>query len=121
MLDVWINPVDNMKFVWVPPGKITVEEPVELGDSNIFKMKEIIFSNGFWLGQTEVTVRQFSRFVKETGYMTNAEKSGDTFTWKNPGIKQSGNHPVIFISYSDKDKWVAGMEQSRSCRADTVE
>jgi formylglycine-generating enzyme required for sulfatase activity len=125
--DVWINPVDNMKFVWIPGGKITVEEPVELGDSTIFRKKEIIFSDGFWLGQTEVTVRQFSRFVKASGYISDAEKSGDTFTWKNPGIKQSGNHPVIYVSYSDIEaytKW-AGVdipyesEWLYACRAGT--
>lgn len=98
---VWTNPVDNMKFVWVPPGKIIVEEPIESGDSTIFRKKEIVFSDGFWLGQTEVTVRQFSNFVKKTGYLTDAEKSEDKFTWKNPGIKESGNHPVIYVSYTD--------------------
>ena len=57
-----------MEFVWIPPGRITVEEPIELGDSTVFEKKEITFSHGFWLGQTEVTVRQFSRFVEKTGY-----------------------------------------------------
>lgn len=99
--EVWVNPVDNIKFVWVPPGKIMVDEPYEIGDSTAFRKKEVTFSDGFWLGQTEVTVRQFNRFVKETGYVTDAEKEGDKFTWRNPGIKQSGNHPVIFISFSD--------------------
>jgi formylglycine-generating enzyme required for sulfatase activity len=110
--DVWTNPVDNMKFVWVPPGKIVLEEPFEIGDSTAFRKKEFIISDGFWMGQTEVTVRQFTNFVKETGYLTDAEKSGDKFTWRNPGIKQSGNHPVIFISYSDIEAYTewAGVE-----------
>ena len=110
--DTWINPVDNMKFVWIPPGNITVNVPVESGDSTIYQSKEILFPDGFWLGQTEVTVRQFSKFVKQTGYVTDAEKSGDRFTWKNPGIKQSGQHPVIYISTADAEaytKW-AGVD-----------
>ena len=125
--EVWTNPIDNMKFVWIPPGKIIVEEPIVIGDSTAFRKKEITFSDGFWLGQTEVTVKQFSRFVKETGYITDAEKMGDKFTWKSPGIKQSGNHPVIYISYSDAEsysKW-AGVtlpletEWLYACRAGT--
>ncbi len=110
--DEWINPKDKMKFVWVAPGRISVEEPVELGDSTVYRAREIIFPDGFWLGQTEVTVRQFGRFVKKTGYITDAEKAGDKFTWANPGIKQSADHPVIFVSYADAEayaKW-AGVE-----------
>jgi sulfatase modifying factor 1 len=110
--NLWVNPVDHMKFVWVPPGKITVEEPVEPGDSTIYKPKDIHFSQGFWMGQTEVTVRQFGKFVKVTGYRTDAERTGDHFTWKNPGFRQSGNHPVVFISYSDAEAYAewAGVE-----------
>ncbi len=109
---VWTNPVDNMKFVWIPPGKIMVEEPYQIGDSTAFRKKEVRFSDGFWLGQKEVTVRQFSRFVKETGYVTDAEKEDDRFTWKAPGIKQTGNHPVIYVSFSDVEAYTewAGVE-----------
>ena len=58
---VWINPVDHMKFVWIPPGKIMLEEPFEIGDSTAYREKEVTFPDGFWMGQTEVTTRQFSR------------------------------------------------------------
>ncbi len=125
--EVWTNPVDSMKFVWIPSGRIMVEEPIEIGDSTAFRKKEITFSDGFWLGQTEVTVKQFGRFVKETGYVSDAEKMRDKFTWRSPGIKQSGNHPVIYISYSDAEaysKW-AGValpletEWLYACRAGT--
>ena len=30
--------------------------------------------DGFWIDKTEVTNEQFARFVKETGYMTVAER-----------------------------------------------
>jgi formylglycine-generating enzyme required for sulfatase activity len=125
--EVWINPVDDMKFVWIPPGTILLDEPFEIGDSTAYKKKEVTFPNGFWLGQTEVTVRQFSHFVKETGYITDAEKAGDRFTWKSPGIRQSGSHPVIWISFSDVEAYVAwagveipcDSEWLYACRADT--
>lgn len=35
--------------------------------------------HGFWMGRTEVSVGQFRRFVEESGYVTDAEKtSGET-------------------------------------------
>ena len=104
---VWVNPVDNMKFVWIPPGKILLDEPYETGDSTAYRRKEVTFKDGFWMGQTEVTVRQFSRFVKKTRYVTDAEKEGDRFTWRNPGIKQSGHHPVIYVSFADVEAYTA--------------
>ena len=42
--------------------------------------QEVTFVQGFWLGLTEVTVRQFDQFVKETGYVTDAEKAKNRFT-----------------------------------------
>jgi formylglycine-generating enzyme required for sulfatase activity len=125
---VWINPVDHMKFVWIPPGKIMLEEPFEIGDSTAYRKKEVTFTDGFWMGQTEVTVRQFSRFVMKTGFVTDAEKEGDHFTWRNPGIKQSGKHPVIYVSFSDVEAYTewAGVEipgESEwlyACRAGTT-
>ena len=53
-----------------------VEEPFEIGDSTAYRKKEVTFPDGFWMGQTEVTARQFSRFVMKTGYVTDAEKEG---------------------------------------------
>ena len=32
--------------------------------------------DGFWMGRTEVSVGQFRRFADESGYVTDAEKSG---------------------------------------------
>jgi formylglycine-generating enzyme required for sulfatase activity len=123
----WINPVDDMEFVWVPPGEITVDEPYEIGDSTAYREKIVKFADGFWMGRTEVTVRQFGRFVKATGYVTDAEKAGDRFTWKTPGIKQSGKHPVIYVSFSDVEAYVnwagvsipAEVEWIYACRAGT--
>lgn len=110
--DFWINPVDQMKFVRIPPGSIMLEEPYNTGDSTLYRQKLVTFPDGFWMGETEVTVRQFSRFVREAGYVTDAEKEGDRFTWKNPGIRQSGSHPVIHVSFSDVEAYTewAGVE-----------
>src|SRR5687767_8508206 len=63
----------------------------------------------FWMGQTEVTVGQFRRFVEATDYRTEAESDGEGgwgfnrstrrcegrrphFTWRDPGFPQSDQH-----------------------------
>lgn len=74
----------------------------------------------FYLDKYLVTVKQFKRFVKETGYITEAEKFGNAgvfdiaagqwilvpgATWKFPmGPRQSeagNNYPVTQVSWND--------------------
>ncbi len=76
----------------------------------------------FALGQTEVTVGEFRRFVEAAGYRTDAEKNAGGvegcfvayregsewkygyragYGWKNPGFKQGDDHPVVCVSWRD--------------------
>jgi formylglycine-generating enzyme required for sulfatase activity len=69
----------------------------------------------FYLGNYEITVDAFRRFVDETGYVTSAEHGGafcfDPETgsfemvrgcnWRNPGFEQEGHHPVTCVSWDD--------------------
>ena len=75
--------------------------------------------DGFWMGQTEVTVGQFKKFVQETGYQTDAEKGtslggkgaytfgfdgrvwNSSASWRNPGFVQDERHPVVCVSWND--------------------
>ncbi len=92
-------------------------------------------TRAFDLGVTEVTVGQFREFVKATGHVTTAEKSGgalgcfpeekdyvDRFhkspeiTWKSPGFPQSDAHPVVAVSWSDAQafcRWLSGKESAK--------
>jgi sulfatase modifying factor 1 len=93
-----------MRFVWVPAGSFTAQVPAErarVDDPDKTIPQEVTFVEGFWVGRTEVTVGQFQRFVKETGYATDAEKAGNRFTWKSPGFPQGADHPVVYLSYDD--------------------
>jgi formylglycine-generating enzyme len=94
----WRNPKDGMTFVWVPAGSFTAQVPAE---PDGVKPQEMTFTDGFWLGRTEVTVGQFQQFVEQTGYLTDAEKAGHRFTWRRPGFGQRANHPVVYVSYLD--------------------
>ncbi|MFZ6749820.1 formylglycine-generating enzyme family protein [Undibacterium sp. Ren11W] len=87
---------------------------------------KVRISQAFYLGQTEVTVGQFRRFLKESGYQPESiadgtggygynpaydpDKSarGDQFegrdprySWSNPGFPQDEQHPVVNVTRND--------------------
>lgn len=73
----------------------------------------------FYIGKYEVTVEEFSRFVDQTGYQTEAETEGwsnlwtgtewqkrDSITWRDdangkPRPDTERKHPVIHVSWHD--------------------
>ena len=95
----WRNPVDGMVFVRVPAGVLEAQR----GDSTI----QVVFEEDFWIGRTEVTVRQFERFVEATGYVSDAEAAGERLIWRNPGFEQGPGHPVVFVSSDDARAYAA--------------
>ncbi len=102
----------------------------------------------FYLGRTEVSVRQFEAFVRETRYRTEAEdgKSGGygwdgtklvqspRYTWRAPGYAQTPDHPVTLVTWNDAKRFCAWLSSKAkrlvtlpseaqweyACRADTV-
>lgn len=93
--EIWINPVDSMRFVYVPPGSLTVQTAADQ-DGAI-----VIIPEGFRIAACEVTVNQFRKFAEATGHLTDAEKSGHPYSWRTPGFQQSGSHPVVYLSAND--------------------
>jgi formylglycine-generating enzyme required for sulfatase activity len=108
-----------MKLVQLPPGEFLMGSPETEKDrlSNETQHK-VAISEAFYIAVTEVTVDQFAAFVKDSGYKTDAEKDGwsvgfklldghkdgyqvDGASWRNPGFDQTGNHPVVHISWND--------------------
>ena len=71
---IWRNPADRTRLVWIPPGGYQAEA---LGESDVAspELRLVTFTNGFWMGRTEVTVAQFRRFARLTGHVTEAEKA----------------------------------------------
>jgi formylglycine-generating enzyme required for sulfatase activity len=104
----WRNPKDGMTFMWVPAGGFMAQVlagPTSGSGPDKTVPQDVTFLEGFWVGRTEVTVGQFARFVKETGYLTDAEKAGNRFTWKSPGFPQDADHPVVYVSYGDARRY----------------
>lgn len=66
----WVNPVDGLTYVWIPPGTFTMG--CSPGDTEC-KPDEgpshpVEFPRGFWLGQTEVTNSAYHRVVPDSRF-----------------------------------------------------
>lgn len=111
---------------------------------------QVEISKSFYLAATEVTVAQFKKFVDDTQYRTDAEKSqggaigfntsvgkvmrSREHTWKTPQFDQDDHHPVVYVSHQDAQAfcdWLSRKEQRRyrlpseaqweyACRAGTT-
>ncbi len=64
------SPPVPMKEVWIPGGEFT------MGDEEFAESKPLhkVYVDGFWMDETEVTNEQFAEFVRQTGYVTLAER-----------------------------------------------
>ena len=74
------TPPDGM--VWIPGGEFSMgaAEPPAMDDVGMKATTDSrpihrVYVDGFWMDATEVTNAQFAAFVKETGYVTVAEKA----------------------------------------------
>ena len=128
--NVYINAV-GAEMVYVPPGEFILgstkeeqawavasgrreEEVKREGEAP----RKATIKQGFWMGRTEVTVGQWKQFVKETGYVTDGEKKGESdvpgaarkpwapkkgVSWRNPdfGFEMRDDHAVSCISWND--------------------
>jgi formylglycine-generating enzyme len=102
---------------------------------------EVRITRRFYLARYEVTVDQFKRFVDASGYQSEAEADGtggygyntyyepeksargDAFegrslkySWRQPGFKQGGDHPVVNVTWNDAvamSKWLSEKEGRR--------
>ncbi len=77
----------------------------------------VAIAKPFAIGQYEITLGEFGRFIKETDYKTTAEATGEgcygwdgakgewvqdkKFNWKNVGFTQNDKHPVVCVSWHD--------------------
>ncbi|QDL56135.1 formylglycine-generating enzyme family protein [Rhodoferax aquaticus] len=144
----------GMRMVRIPAGEFLMgnDEPVEalakayplmeaerLTDlSDEAPVHRVRITRGFYMGQTEVTVGQFRRFLKASGYVPESiadgtggygynpqydpstTKRGDLFegrdpkySWKNPGFAQTDKHPVVNVTWNDAQalaRWLSEKE-----------
>lgn len=68
-------------MVWIPGGRFTMGGVGQNARPDESPRHEVEIS-GFWMDETEVTNKQFSDFVRATGYITTAERKVDWETLK---------------------------------------
>lgn len=82
--DSKVNPVDGLRYVWIPPGSFT--DGCSPGDKECYEdespPRKVTLTRGFWLGQTEVTQAAYQKVM------------GD-----NPSVIEGPNYPADSISW----------------------
>ncbi len=154
------QPFENslgMRFVQIPAGEFLMgseASPDELAQvfpalprERFLKLADegpvhrVRISRSFWLGQHEVTVGQFRRFLARSGYRPESvadgtggygwradydpasSPRGDAFegrrpeySWANPGFPQGEDHPVTNITWHDAQALAAWLSQTEGRR-----
>lgn len=99
--------------------------------------REITLTDDFYLGQFEVTRGQFRRFVEDTGYLTDTERTDGGYGWNealqkfegrdrkyhwgNTGIAtQTDRHPVTNITQNDARKFCDWLQKRADGRVRVV-
>jgi formylglycine-generating enzyme required for sulfatase activity len=88
------RPAVEAAMIAIPAGEFTMGSDVE--DE---RPPHAVLVDGFEMDKLEVTNQEFERFVQETGYVTDAEKAGDT-SWRYYA-KDKPQHPVVKVSWND--------------------
>jgi sulfatase modifying factor 1 len=111
----------------------------QLGDEA--PVHTVRITRSFWMGQHEVTVGQFRRFVEASGYVAESiadgtgaygwragydpstTTRGDAFegrdvrySWRNPGFAQGDDHPVVNVTWNDAQALAAWLSRNEGRR-----
>jgi formylglycine-generating enzyme required for sulfatase activity/serine/threonine protein kinase len=124
----------GMKFILIPPGEFLMgstdeqieaviqwgqraevkPEPLEHVRRSERPQHRVVISKPFYLGLTEVTIGQFERLNRATGYQTAPERNADAKTFRQPGYEVSPDSPVTLISWRDAAafcNWLSQVEK----------
>jgi formylglycine-generating enzyme required for sulfatase activity len=103
--EIWKEPSTEMSFVWLEGSESGFE--IGCGDWTSDcgfdeSPRKGVKLDGFWIGQHEVTVKQWNMFVKEKNY----QGSNVTYEWGCngnglPDFSQEDDHPVVCVTWND--------------------
>jgi len=104
----------KVKMTLIPPGTFQMGSPEgEAGHTGAEGPQHSVeITRPFYLGVYPVTKGQFTAFVRDDDYQTEAEKAGDKATWRKPGVlgwaadyAQTDDDPVVEVSWNDAAKF----------------
>ncbi len=121
-----LDPKVKMKLVLIPPGRFIMGTGLDQDPGRQEPAHEVVISRPFYMGICHVTRAQFAVFARETNFVTNMEKRGQSrrvddkghaviqlpdgtlvpdprpdVNWRKPGFDQSVDHPAVCITYDD--------------------
>jgi len=109
----------GMRLVLIPRGEFIMgsrksgrDLAIMFGGSNLspdwfrseFPAHRVRISRAFYLGESELTIGQFRRFVDEFKYTTERESRSDSATsptWRTCPPNGTDDHPVAMLSWND--------------------
>lgn len=150
---IYVNSL-GMPMVRIPAGEFLMgsDEPVEklanafplMGPDRLSSLTDeapvhsVRITRDFYIGQTEVTVGQFRRFLAKSRYVPESIADGTgaygynaarnapagsgidkfegrdpRFSWANTGFKQTDRHPVVNVTWNDAQalaRWLSAQE-----------
>jgi len=104
---------DGMVLVYIPAGEFTMGSNEGLDRE---KPPHRVYLDGYWMGKTEVTVKQFQAFIDFTHNKTTAEKENSRYYWNNPGFSQNENHSVGSLSWNDAMEYCTWLSKIKGLR-----
>ena len=72
----WTESNTGMKFRRIPGGSFRMGSPSSEEGREDNERQHTVRVGEFWLGETEVTLGQFSQFVRDSGHRPQSESSG---------------------------------------------
>jgi formylglycine-generating enzyme required for sulfatase activity len=129
-----------MQFIRIPPGRFVMgddanaevrENSLIVGKSypilsrNAEHLHSVAITRVYYLGIYEVTVGEFSQFVRTTNYEPEKMVGGKSgwnsklarfrsgeFDWNNPGFPQTDEYPVANITWNDAQMFCQWLSQA---------
>jgi formylglycine-generating enzyme required for sulfatase activity len=117
----------SQKFLRIKKGSFKMGTPDdEFRRDPDENLHNVTISKDFFIMEKEVTIKDWKKFIEETGYKPDSENNGGAlvwigykwdkswkYSWKEPGFVQKGSEPATCISYNDAlafSKWISKKE-----------